>query len=44
MVSGHSPPERAESAAAKGLTWLAKPFTREALARAVETALEGPPV
>ena len=39
IVSGHAPTERAERAFAEGLGWLAKPYTAEALASAVRTAL-----
>lgn len=39
MVSGHAPNERAERAFAQGLHWLAKPYTVETLARALESAL-----
>jgi DNA-binding NtrC family response regulator len=41
VASGHAPNERAELAVKKGLTWLAKPYSIEALARAVEHALHG---
>jgi DNA-binding LacI/PurR family transcriptional regulator/signal transduction histidine kinase/CheY-like chemotaxis protein len=39
VASGHAPTERAELAMRKGLAWLAKPYTHEALAQAVHTAL-----
>jgi CheY-like chemotaxis protein len=39
MVSGHAPNERAELAVEKGLVWLAKPYTAQALTQAVERAL-----
>jgi CheY-like chemotaxis protein len=39
VVSGHAPPERAEAAFKKGLAWLAKPYTADALVSAVQTAL-----
>jgi CheY-like chemotaxis protein len=39
LVSGHAPPDRARLAAEKGLSWLAKPYTLEALGSAVESAL-----
>jgi DNA-binding LacI/PurR family transcriptional regulator/CheY-like chemotaxis protein len=39
VVSGHAPTERAEAALQRGLAWLAKPYTADALARAVEAAL-----
>src|SRR5690606_27173888 len=39
LASGHAPSERAEQAVARGLTWLVKPYTTEALARAIEQAL-----
>ena len=39
VVSGHAPTERAELAMRKGLAWLAKPYTQEALAQAVHAAL-----
>jgi DNA-binding LacI/PurR family transcriptional regulator/signal transduction histidine kinase/CheY-like chemotaxis protein len=41
LVSGHAPNERAEFAIGKGLAWLAKPYTTEGLARAVQAALSG---
>ena len=39
MASGHAPNERAELAVDKGLVWLAKPYTVEALTRAVQSVL-----
>jgi len=42
IASGNSAPARAEGAIARGLGWLAKPYTSGALARAVEAALAGP--
>jgi DNA-binding LacI/PurR family transcriptional regulator/nitrogen-specific signal transduction histidine kinase/ActR/RegA family two-component response regulator len=39
VASGHAPTERAELAMRKGLAWLAKPYTHEALAQAVHAAL-----
>jgi DNA-binding NtrC family response regulator len=39
VTSGHAPTERAELAVQKGLAWLAKPYTTEALANAVQAAL-----
>ena len=41
VVSGHAPNERAELAMKKGLPWLAKPYSIEALSRAVERTLHG---
>jgi DNA-binding LacI/PurR family transcriptional regulator/signal transduction histidine kinase/CheY-like chemotaxis protein len=41
VVSGHAPSERAELAVEKGLLWLPKPYTAQALTRAVERALLG---
>jgi DNA-binding LacI/PurR family transcriptional regulator/signal transduction histidine kinase/ActR/RegA family two-component response regulator len=40
VASGHAPSERADLAVSKGLIWLAKPYSVEALARAVERVLE----
>jgi CheY-like chemotaxis protein len=40
VASGHAPNERADLALEKGLVWLVKPYTIEALARAVERVLE----
>jgi DNA-binding LacI/PurR family transcriptional regulator/signal transduction histidine kinase/CheY-like chemotaxis protein len=40
LVSGHAPNDRAQAAMARGLAWLAKPYTTEALAEAVAKALE----
>jgi len=40
VASGHAPNERAELAVKKGLTWLAKPYTIEALTKAVEHVLD----
>ena len=40
VASGHAPSERAELAVSKGLLWLAKPYTIEALTRAVERVLD----
>lgn len=39
VVSGHAPTERAELAVKKGLTWLAKPYSMETLAQAVQLVL-----
>jgi DNA-binding LacI/PurR family transcriptional regulator/signal transduction histidine kinase/DNA-binding NarL/FixJ family response regulator len=39
LASGHAPTERVELALQKGLAWLAKPYTIEALAQAVQAAL-----
>jgi signal transduction histidine kinase/DNA-binding LacI/PurR family transcriptional regulator/ActR/RegA family two-component response regulator len=39
LASGHAPNERAELAVQKGLTWLAKPYSVEALTKAVEHVL-----
>jgi DNA-binding LacI/PurR family transcriptional regulator/signal transduction histidine kinase/CheY-like chemotaxis protein len=41
VASGHAPSERVGLAVDKGLVWLAKPYTMEALSRAVERVLEG---
>jgi signal transduction histidine kinase/DNA-binding LacI/PurR family transcriptional regulator/ActR/RegA family two-component response regulator len=41
VASGHAPSERAELAVGKGLFWLAKPYTVEALGRAVERVFDG---
>lgn len=41
LASGHAPGERAELAGQKGLVWLAKPYTIEALSRVVERVLGG---
>jgi signal transduction histidine kinase/ActR/RegA family two-component response regulator len=43
VASGHAPTERAELAIAKGLAWLVKPYTREALVGAVQAALANRP-
>jgi signal transduction histidine kinase/ActR/RegA family two-component response regulator len=40
VVSGHAPTERAELAVRKGLTWLAKPYSMEELAHAVQRVLQ----
>ena len=39
LASGHAPNQRAERAVAKGVFWIVKPYTRHALASAVETLL-----
>ncbi|HEX6766381.1 MAG TPA: substrate-binding domain-containing protein [Polyangiaceae bacterium] len=39
LASGHAPHQRAERAVAKGVAWLVKPYTRHALASAIESAL-----
>jgi DNA-binding LacI/PurR family transcriptional regulator/signal transduction histidine kinase/ActR/RegA family two-component response regulator len=41
MASGHAPSERAELAISKGLFWVSKPYTVDALTRAVRQVLEG---
>ncbi len=43
VVSGHAPPDRAELAFQMGLAWLAKPYTAEELAHAVQSALVDDP-
>jgi DNA-binding LacI/PurR family transcriptional regulator/signal transduction histidine kinase/ActR/RegA family two-component response regulator len=40
VASGHAPSERAEKAVARGLAWLAKPYTTKTLAVVVKAALE----
>ena len=40
VASGHAPTDRAESAMQKGLTWLGKPYGMDALAAAVQGALQ----
>jgi signal transduction histidine kinase/ActR/RegA family two-component response regulator len=42
LASGHAPNERAELAVQKGLTWLAKPYSMEALTKAVKHVLDNP--
>ncbi|MBN2191430.1 MAG: substrate-binding domain-containing protein [Polyangiaceae bacterium] len=39
IASGHAPTERAELAVARGVPWLAKPYTADALARAIRAVL-----
>ena len=39
IASGHAPTGRVERAFAEGVGWLAKPYTAEALAGAIRTAL-----
>jgi DNA-binding NtrC family response regulator len=39
LVTGHAPNERVELAMTHGLTWLAKPYTADELAQAVQLAL-----
>ncbi|HET9956674.1 MAG TPA: ATP-binding protein, partial [Polyangiaceae bacterium] len=39
LVSGHAPLERGELAQHRGLTWLSKPYTSDALLLAVQTVL-----
>jgi signal transduction histidine kinase/ActR/RegA family two-component response regulator len=41
LLSGYAPTERVELAMRKGLIWLTKPCTSEALAKAVQAALAG---
>jgi DNA-binding LacI/PurR family transcriptional regulator/signal transduction histidine kinase/ActR/RegA family two-component response regulator len=41
IASGHAPPERVELALGEDLTWLAKPYTADALARTVWRARRG---
>jgi len=41
VASGHALNERVEHAMARGLAWLAKPYTADALARTVQAALAG---
>jgi DNA-binding LacI/PurR family transcriptional regulator/signal transduction histidine kinase/CheY-like chemotaxis protein len=41
IMSGHAPNERAEQALKRGLVWLAKPYTTDDLAAAVEQVLHG---
>lgn len=42
IVSGHAPTERLLAAVKKGLSWLAKPYGSDELARAVHAALAAP--
>jgi CheY-like chemotaxis protein len=42
VASGHAVSERIERAMARGLAWLAKPYTADALARAVQSVLAAP--
>jgi CheY-like chemotaxis protein len=42
LASGHAPNERAELAVQKGLTWLSKPYSMEALTKAVKHVLDNP--
>ena len=39
IASGHAPTERAEQAIGQGLIWLQKPYTSDALSKAVRNAL-----
>jgi CheY-like chemotaxis protein len=41
IASGHAPTERVEAALREGLIWLAKPYTADALGRAVRNACRG---
>jgi len=41
VASGHAPTERADLAVKKGLPWLAKPYSLQALVNAVEQVLRG---
>jgi signal transduction histidine kinase/DNA-binding LacI/PurR family transcriptional regulator/ActR/RegA family two-component response regulator len=43
LMSGHAPSERAQLAVRKGLPWLAKPYTLESLAQAVQQVLHAEP-
>lgn len=43
MVSGHAPTERSETALARGLPWLSKPYTADELGFAVARALARTP-
>jgi DNA-binding LacI/PurR family transcriptional regulator/signal transduction histidine kinase/CheY-like chemotaxis protein len=43
IASGHSPTDRTLLAVNRGLTWLAKPYTADALARSVQLALVSSP-
>jgi DNA-binding LacI/PurR family transcriptional regulator/signal transduction histidine kinase/ActR/RegA family two-component response regulator len=43
LASGHAPTERAELAVQRGLTWLVKPYTADALASAVHGTLADHP-
>ena len=43
IASGHAPFERGRIATERGLIWLAKPYTRDTLARAVAAALSPEP-
>jgi CTP:molybdopterin cytidylyltransferase MocA len=43
LVSGQAQGDRAQAAQERGLRWLAKPYTMEALARTVAEALEASP-
>jgi len=40
LVSGHTPMERGALALERGMTWLSKPYTAEALISAVQSALQ----
>jgi len=43
VMSGQAPNERAQLAVGRGLPWLDKPYTTEALAHAVQQALQNEP-
>jgi CheY-like chemotaxis protein len=42
IASGHAPTARVELALGQGVTWLAKPYTADSLARAVRKACRTP--
>jgi signal transduction histidine kinase/DNA-binding LacI/PurR family transcriptional regulator/ActR/RegA family two-component response regulator len=44
LASGHAPTDRIEAALEQGIPWLQKPYTAEALAEIVKTALDAEPI